>query len=95
VDKGRKLSVPIKTASRMALAIERRRMAELEQEVIAVGDVRAPIKVGDPLGRLQIKQAGQVLAETELVAEEDVARANILLRFFRWLLSLIKIRPAY
>ena len=95
VDKGRKLSVPVKTASRMALAIERRRMAELEQEVIAVGDVRAPIKVGDPLGRLQIKQAGQVLAETELVAAEDVARANILLRFFRWLLSLIKIRPAY
>ncbi len=95
VDKGRKLSVPVKTASRMALAIERRRMAELEQEVIAVGDVRAPIKVGDPLGRLQIKQAGQVLAETELVAEEDVARANILVRFFRWLLSLIKIRPAY
>ncbi|NLP17951.1 MAG: D-alanyl-D-alanine carboxypeptidase [Firmicutes bacterium] len=94
VDKGRKLSVPVKTASRMALAIERRRMAELEQEVIAVGDVRAPIKVGDPLGRLQIKQAGQVLAETELVAAEDVARANILLRFFRWLLSLIKIRPA-
>lgn len=94
VPNGRKLSVPVGTASRVALAVERTQITELVQEVKAADDVRAPIKRGEPLGVLQIKRGEQVLAEAELVAAEDVARANILVRFFRWFWSLIKIRPA-
>ncbi|NLJ33784.1 MAG: D-alanyl-D-alanine carboxypeptidase [Firmicutes bacterium] len=94
VPNGRILSVPLKTASPLALTVARNRIMELEQEVMVADNVRAPIKTGEALGRLQIKLGGQVLAETELVAAEDVARANILVRIFRWLLSLVKIKPA-
>lgn len=86
--------MPLKTASPLALTVARNRIMELEQEVMVADNVRAPIKTGEALGRLQIKLGGQVLAETELVAAEDVARANILVRIFRWLLSLVKIKPA-
>lgn len=61
---------------------------------MVVEEAKAPIAEGETLGKLEIKLAGKVVGETELVAAEDVGKANIFVRLFRWLLGLIKIKPA-
>ncbi|MGI6143196.1 MAG: D-alanyl-D-alanine carboxypeptidase family protein [bacterium] len=94
VANGRQLTVPVKAATKVAVPLRKTMIEDLEQVVIVEDGIKAPIEKGETLGKLEIKLAGEVVGETELVAAEDVSRANIFVRFFRWLLSLIRIRPA-
>lgn len=41
-------------------------------------NVKAPVKKGDVLGRLQLSLAGEIIAEVELTAFEDVERSSFL-----------------
>jgi len=93
VPNGRQLSVPVKAAAKVEVPLKKTMLGDLER-VVVVEEARAPIAEGETLGRLEIRLAGKVVGETELVAAEDVKKANIFVRFFRWLLSLIKIKPA-
>jgi D-alanyl-D-alanine carboxypeptidase (penicillin-binding protein 5/6) len=94
VANGRQLTVPVKAATKVAVPLRKTMIEDLEQVVIVEDGIKAPVEKGETLGKLEIKLAGEVVGETELVAAEDVSRANIFVRFFRWLLSLIRIRPA-
>lgn len=94
VANGRQLTVPVKAATKVAVPLRKTMIEDLEQVVIVEDGIKAPVEKGETLGKLEIKLAGEVMGETELVAAEDVSRANIFVRFFRWLLSLIRIRPA-
>ncbi|HHW55149.1 MAG: D-alanyl-D-alanine carboxypeptidase family protein [bacterium] len=93
VTNGRQLSVPVKAAAKVEVPLKKTKLGDLER-VVVVEEAKAPIAEGETLGKLEIKLAGKVVGETELVAAEDVGKANIFVRLFRWLLGLIKIKPA-
>lgn len=90
---GRKKRVAAKAKEAVMVAIKKGMVADLEFKVIETPP-RAPVGQGEPLGELLVELDGRVLGRTELVAAEAVKRASIIMRFFRWLLSFVKISPA-
>ena len=47
------------------------------------GPIKAPIKKGDILGKLNVYISGELTKEIDLISNEDIKRANIFSRLFK------------
>ena len=51
--------------------------------------IKAPIAAGQELGRLQVSLNDEILIDTALVAEKDIAQSGLFSRFVDWILLFI------
>lgn len=62
---------------------------EISQKVNLKENLTAPIKKGEVLGELTVYNNDKILGKTDVIASTDVARANIIVRLWRKLISFI------
>lgn len=58
---------------------------KITRELIPAKGIKAPIPKTKVVGQLVAKMGGRELARVDVVPEKDVKRANVFVRFFRWL----------
>jgi D-alanyl-D-alanine carboxypeptidase (penicillin-binding protein 5/6) len=88
---GRRTTVTAMPLEDINVAIKVEMVDQLELRVVRDGQVRAPIKEGDRVAQLEVRLEDNLLTKSDLVATEDVARANILVRLLRRIAGLFKI----
>lgn len=88
---GRRTTVSVMPLEDINVAIKEEMVDQLELRVVRDGQVRAPIKEGDRVAQLEVRLEDNLLTKSDLVATEDVARANFLVRLFRRIAGLFKI----
>ncbi|MTI59777.1 MAG: D-alanyl-D-alanine carboxypeptidase [Firmicutes bacterium] len=90
---GKKTTTTAEAARDLYVVIKRGSKNTLEREIKLRDGLFAPIKKGEVLGQEAIIQDGKVLAAVDLLATEDIAKANIFVRLWRgflnWIGSLI------
>lgn len=52
---------------------------------IKLNNVKAPIKKGDVVGKITVKEAGKTIKQIDLTVKKDIKKANLLDLFFRYL----------
>ena len=88
VTKGTKLEVPVVTANGFSAVIKRGTKDLVTRKVKVAKKLEAPVKKGQVAGKLIFTHQDDPdhpLGEVKLVATENVAKANIFVRIFRWL----------
>ncbi|MGF7186661.1 D-alanyl-D-alanine carboxypeptidase (penicillin-binding protein 5/6) [Desulfitispora alkaliphila] len=80
---GRQHVLPISVQDQISMFIPTGREGDLEFVVLESEALKAPVTAGTPITTLDIKLDGEVLSSIELVAAEDMKRANIFVRMFR------------
>ncbi len=88
VKQGKTKTVAAYTGQSLQVVVLRGTAADLRRETFSLEKV-APISKGDKVGELVVYQGTKELGRVDLLASEDVAKANIFVRFFRWLWSAI------
>ncbi|MCK4261164.1 MAG: D-alanyl-D-alanine carboxypeptidase [Halanaerobiales bacterium] len=88
VRKGKVTEVNAYTGSSLEVVIARGISSELRRETISL-EKEAPITKGEKVGELIVYQNGKELGKVDLLAEENVEKANIFVLFFRWVWNLI------
>lgn len=73
-------------AEDLVLTIPRGSHDSLEAEMVIAPDLRAPLAKGDPVGRVVVRQQGEILVEAPLVALAEVERAGFLTRLWHHIL---------
>ncbi|GGE54494.1 D-alanyl-D-alanine carboxypeptidase family protein [Priestia taiwanensis] len=77
VSKGEKEELPLVAEYNVSLLLRKGEKGEhLTQEVKKKDSVRAPVKKGDELGTLVVKNKNKVVSEIPLIASEDVQEAS-------------------
>jgi D-alanyl-D-alanine carboxypeptidase (penicillin-binding protein 5/6) len=92
VTKGTELEVPVVTAGGFSPVIKRGTKELVEQQVKVVEELEAPIKKGQPAGKLVFiheDDPDNPLGEVGLVANKDIEKANIFVLVFRWLKNFV------
>jgi len=69
----------------IVLTFQRGNEKNLNAEVVIPGQLEAPIKQGEPLGKLRISLNGELLIERPLVADRDIAEGNLFKQLWDWL----------
>ncbi|HHX77240.1 MAG TPA: D-alanyl-D-alanine carboxypeptidase [Firmicutes bacterium] len=90
VKKGKKRTLQVTVASPLKTVLPANPEPEVELKIIG-NNIEAPLAKGDVAGIVQVQVDGKVIRESELVAAENIARANIFLRGFRSIVDLIGI----
>ena len=88
VEGGKELEVPVATKQSFSAVIKRGTKELVQQKVKVVDKLEAPVKKGASAGKLIFiheDDPQNPLGEVELVVTEDVEKANIFVRIFRWL----------
>jgi len=84
VSKGAKMSIPLKAPYQIGILLRKGEKVEDFEQVLSIkGEIQAPIKKDDVLGKLQIVKLGKVVNEIPLVAADDVPKANLIQMFKR------------
>ncbi len=52
---------------------------------VKVNDIKAPIKKGDVIGKLIVKNDSKVLQEVDLTVKEDIKKANLLELYWKYM----------
>ena len=92
VKAGKKLEVPVVTKKGFSAVIKRGTKELVQREAKVVKELEAPVEKGDTAGKLVFVHEDDPknpLGEVELVATENVEKANIFVRIFRWLKKFI------
>lgn len=77
VPKGEKPLVSAKTEESISVLLKKGEKADsITKEIIFEKNISAPLKAGDPVGKVTLYRDGKVLSENILVASEDVAKAS-------------------
>ncbi len=64
--------------------------SEIVKEIELVKGLKAPVAKGEKIGELVVYDEGREIIRGEVVAAEDVERANIFVIIFRWIRDFIK-----
>lgn len=89
VEKGKQKYVEVIPKESSVIVTEKtNKIGEISYEV-EIDKIVSPIKVGDTVGKLIIKSDNEVIDEVELTVKEDIAKANILELYFRYLNDMI------
>lgn len=76
---GGKTEVPVAAADSIRALLPRENLARLEGQIVYQGPIPAPVKTGDPIGILRLKNQGKIVSEVPVRAAADVPRGG----FFR------------
>lgn len=77
LSKGSKAGVQLETADKISVLMKKgEKKGKFSKEISLKKDIQAPVKKGEQLGELIIKQEGKVVSKTPLVAKENVERAS-------------------
>ncbi|SDY59801.1 D-alanyl-D-alanine carboxypeptidase (penicillin-binding protein 5/6) [Evansella caseinilytica] len=78
VSKGEAATVPFLSEENVSLLMKKGESIEGITERLELEDpIAAPVKKGDPVGKLLVEKDGEILAETVVVAEENVTEASL------------------
>ena len=58
---------------------------------VNIGDVKLPLKKGDKVGEIQVKNSKEVIATVDLVAKEDYSKAGVLTRVGRFFTTILEV----
>ncbi len=83
LEKGRKRELPVNAANSLQAIFPINQEDQLEITKNIAATPVAPVAEGDIMGTVQVLLDGKILAEGNLVAGEDIDKANILVRIFR------------
>lgn len=76
-------------ADNVTLTLPRGAQKNLSANILVDEQIKAPISAGQELGRLQVSLNDELLIDTALVAEKDVAQSGLFARFVDWIVLLI------
>ncbi len=80
---GRKNKVDAHTDSDIYKTIKKARIKNLKTKIIYNGPIEAPITKGDKVAELIISYEGEIISEHNLLASEDIKKANIFSRIIK------------
>lgn len=81
-------AVPVTAKESLRPLVPRGREDDVTREMVFAERIELPIEAGTTVGKLVVKLDGQELASTDVLVTRDVRRANIILRFLRWIKGL-------
>jgi serine-type D-Ala-D-Ala carboxypeptidase (penicillin-binding protein 5/6) len=73
----------------VTLTLARGAEKKLEANILIDEEIKAPIVIGQELGRLQVSLEGEVLVDTPLVAAKAVEQSGFFSRFIDWIVLFI------
>jgi len=73
----------------VTLTLARGAEKKLEANILIDEQLKAPIVIGQELGRLQVSLEGEILVDTPLVAAADVEQSGLFSRFIDWIVLTI------
>ena len=76
-------------ADNVTLTLPRGSQKNLSANILVDEQIKAPISAGQELGRLQVSLNGELLIDTALVAEKDIAESGLFARFVDWIVLFI------
>ena len=76
-------------ADNVTLTLPRGSQKNLSANILVDEQIKAPISAGQELGRLQVSLNDELLIDTALVAETDVAESGLFARFVDWIVLFI------
>lgn len=85
---GKSRSVPVRLDRDLSLVVPRLDQEKPQMEISLNDRTEAPIRSGQPLGRVTVKHGGSIHSEGLLVAERQVAKANLLDKIYQGMLPL-------
>ncbi|MBS4022777.1 MAG: D-alanyl-D-alanine carboxypeptidase [Dethiobacter sp.] len=83
VKHGRQTTVDVTVNEEVTVVAPAGRQGDIELVITEAKALEAPVTEGESAGTVEVQLDGETLAETELVAAEDAARANIVVRLWR------------
>lgn len=76
-------------AENVTLTLPRGSQKNLSANILVDEQIKAPITAGQELGRLQVSLNDELLIDTALVAEKDIAQSGLFSRFVDWIVLFI------
>jgi D-alanyl-D-alanine carboxypeptidase (penicillin-binding protein 5/6) len=86
---GEKEFLNLTIAENVTLTLPRGAQKNLSANILVDEQIKAPISAGQELGRLQVSLNDEMLIDTPLVAETDIAESGLFSRFVDWILLFI------
>ena len=77
INKGVKATIPAILEESSGVILEKGKEQDVEQLININENINAPIKKGDKLGEVSFSLYGEVISKTNLIAQEDVDKINI------------------
>ena len=88
VEKAKKQTVSVITKENASILMKKtEKMGEITYEP-QIDKIKAPVKVGDKVGLLNVKEDGKLVKQVDLTVKEDIKEANILELYIRYLSDL-------
>ena len=88
VEKAKKQTVSVITKENASILMKKtEKMGEITYEP-KIDKIKAPVKVGDKVGILNVKEDGKLVKQVDLTVKEDIKEANILELYIRYLSDL-------
>ena len=88
INKGAKSTIPAILENSSGVILEKGKEKDVEQLININENISAPIKKGDKLGEVSFVLNGEVVSKTNLIAQEDVDKINIVSMikniYFKW-----------
>lgn len=88
INKGVKSTIPAILEESSGVILEKGKEKDVEQLISINENISAPIKKGDKLGEVSFVLKGEVISKTNLIAQEDVDKINIVSMikniYFKW-----------
>lgn len=77
VFRGAKPYVSAKVANELTAVLKRSDKGDIQKRIIVNQYVKAPVKAGDKVGKVEMSFGGKICGEVDLIAGDDVKRASI------------------
>ncbi len=93
VPEGKNLTTVGEASEELLVMVRRGRTDDIDTKIEIKEDLKAPVQKGEILGRQVVIENGNIINSIDIIATEDVPRANIFLRLWRkfvnWIGSII------
>ena len=90
VEKGKKKYVDLVPLEQVSFLNKKGTNKKNASYEVVVDNLKAPLKVGDTVGKLIIKEEENVIREVPVTVREDIEKANVLELYFRHLTDILK-----
>ena len=80
---GKKNKVEVVTNEDLYFTVPKRKKNTIKAVLEYEGPIKAPIKKGDVIGKLNIYVSDELMKETDVISNENIKRANIFSRLFK------------